>query len=171
MRILNSQRYAPHMGAHMSDELPPFAKWLRQVATEADYDPEKHGSTAALARASGIDVGQISRFLNGKGVPSSGNLPALADALGVEVDEMARRIAGLEIRPSDVKVIDATNLTPEQMVAALGVTDPKDQAVVLAMVDRLRAREAQPPRSQAHRQRGVGGHPRPHEVKADEPGE
>jgi transcriptional regulator with XRE-family HTH domain len=155
MRIPNGQRYAPHMTTELSD----FAVWLRDVAARAGYDPEKHGSTAKLARASGIDVGQISRFLNGKGVPSSPNLAALADALKVEVDEMARRIAGMEIRSSDVRVTDATNLSPEQMIAALGVTQPKDQELVLAMIERFRELEAQPKRD--HRQRGVGGHPRP----------
>lgn len=159
----NHVRYA----ANMADQLTPFAEWLRKRAAAAGYDPEKRGSTAKLARASGIDVGQISRFLNGKGEPSSGNLASLADALGAGVDEMARRIAGMEIRPSDVQVIDATSLTPEQMIASMGVTDPDDRAAVLHMIERLKERE---PRT--HRpslvQRGVGGHPRPHEVKADE---
>lgn len=166
MCMHNLVRYA----ANMADQLTPFAEWLRDVAARAGYDPEKRGSTAELARASGIDVGQISRFLNGKGVPSSGNLASLADALDVGVDEMARRIAGMEIRSSDVQVVDATNLTPEQMIESMGVADPDDRAAVLHMIERLSKRETGPKRPSL-RQRGVGGPPRPREVKADEPEE
>lgn len=156
----------PH---RMAENLKPFGDWLSAAAARAGYTG--HGSTAKLARAAGLDPGQMSRFLNGNAAPSSVNLPALADAIGVTVDEMARRIAGMEIRPSDVKHIDATNLTPEEMIAELGVTDPDDQAAVLAMVDRLRNRPPAPPRSQALGQRGVGRHPRPQSLKGDEPGE
>jgi transcriptional regulator with XRE-family HTH domain len=148
--------------------LEAFGDWLKEAAARAGY--VGHGSTAKLARAAGLDPGQTSRFLNGGAAPSSANLPGLADAIGVTVDEMARRIAGMEIRESDVKVVDAKDSTPEQIIASLGVTEPEDQAVVLAMIERLRTRE---PRRD-HRQRGVGGHPRPQSLKPgeqpDEPG-
>lgn len=160
--------------------LKAFGKWLTEAAARAGYSG--HGATAKLARAAGLDPGQTSRFLNGHAAPSSANLPGLADAIGVTVDEMARRIAGMEIRPSDVQVTDATNLTPEQMIESMGVADPDDRAALLAMVERLRNRPAKDSRSgdgpftvvvadtnaltrRDHRQRGAGGHPRPHTLK------
>jgi hypothetical protein len=142
--------------------LEAFGDWLKEAAARAGY--VGHGSTAKLARAAGLDPGQTSRFLNGGAAPSSANLPGLADAIGVTVDEMARRIAGMEIRESDVKVVDAKGLTPEQAAAELGITDPADVAAFVAIAERLRDR----PTKRDHRQRGVGGHPRPQSLKQGE---
>lgn len=116
----------------MGDDLTEFAKWLREAAAHAGY--AGRGSTAELARAADLDPGQMSRFLNGKAVPSSANLPSLADALHVSIDEMARRIAGIDIR-----IVRGPGITPQEAMAALGITDPRDTALVLALLERLKA--------------------------------
>lgn len=126
----------------MAENLKAFGNWLTAAAARAGYTG--HGSTAKLARAAGLDPGQTSRFLNGNAAPSSANLPGLADAIGVTVDEMARRIAGMEIRESDIEVANVTILVPDQIIAKLGVADPDDRAAVLAMIERLRNRPPAP---------------------------
>lgn len=167
-------------------EAEPFSKWLMRTATDRGYDVEPGGGgRSALARAAKVSPAQIGRALDGHATPSTDTLRALARPLGVTYAEMLFR-AGLltavdvaevmgevgEPSEADIRTIKfPREMSPEEMISTLGVTDPADQAVVLAVIERLRSREAEPPRSRSHVQRGVGGHPRPHEVKADEPGE
>ncbi|WP_037568811.1 helix-turn-helix domain-containing protein [Phaeacidiphilus oryzae] len=120
----------------MADELTDFATWLRETAAAAGRDPERRGATAELARISGVDAGQLSRFYNGQAAPSYKSMLKLAPYLGVTADEMARRAGGGEDGlPAGGT---ASEITPGQALLALGITRPEDQAVVLAVVERLR---------------------------------
>lgn len=169
----------------------PFKDWLSDRAADRGYDVKPGGGgRSALARAADVSPAQIGRALDGHAIPSTDTLRALAAPLGVTYVEMLMRagVIGLDdmievfksfrVQPGqgvDYSQYPATwptdteDATPEEIVAELGVTDPDDQAAVLAMVERLRNRPPAPKRD--HRQRGVGGHPRPHTLKEyEQPG-
>jgi transcriptional regulator with XRE-family HTH domain len=77
-----------------------FGKWLRARAAEAGFDPDVRGSLSALATAAGTDLGQTSRALQGKIIPSVETLRAFAGPLGTEMTEMLIRSGRLE--PDDL---------------------------------------------------------------------
>lgn len=157
------------MGTYVSADAPHahFAAWLKATMRRADYDIDSQlgGGRAALADRLNVSRSTITRWLSGAMLPPSDQFTPLAEALKVPVTEL---LVEARIIPADAlrKSAKPRRLTDEEIVAELGVTDPDDQAALLAMVERLRDRPPAPKRD--HRQRGVGGHPRPHEVKADE---
>lgn len=164
----------------MSGEHQAFADWLRQRAEQAGYDLDKRGVISQLARDSGNDPAQMSRFLRGQAIPAVEGQAGLARAFGIKLPEVM--IQAGSAKPDDFpdygQQTRPSNYSLDAAADALGVTDQERRYIIQVMpqtVEIVRSAvanaEAQPPRSQAHRQRGVGGHPRPHEVKADEPDE
>lgn len=115
-------------------DLPPFAKWLHEAAANAGYDFDQRGTAATFARDTGIDHAQISRFLSGSAKPKAPAMVKIARALDVKVEDIARRIAG------DEDAQPAGDITRGQAFAALGVSDPEDQALILHLIDRLKNR-------------------------------
>ena len=64
----------------MSERKPRFREWLLDQLASRDW------RQADLARAIGVDPSQVSRWINGKDVPSAPNAIRLADALGADRD-------------------------------------------------------------------------------------
>lgn len=152
-----------HMGKTpertMTKPAERFADWLKMAMPRAGLELEGQmaGGRATLADSVGVSRSTVKRWLDGDSLPEPTKFEAIANRLGVPVVEMlvetgiiSIQAAGLEARPQP---------TPQEAVKSLGITDPEDIAAFLSLADRLRD----------HRQRGVGGSPRPHEVKADEP--
>lgn len=136
----------------MEDQMTALALWLRERAAAVGCNPEERGGTAELARRSGLDVGQVSRALRGKSIPNARNAVQLAAALEVPVDEMLQRVNAQTRGEAQPAIEPRESLTSEQWVARLGLKDPADRSLLLAMVDRMKL--AQREREEIH---GVSG--------------
>jgi transcriptional regulator with XRE-family HTH domain len=104
-----------------------------------DVDSQLGGGRAALADAAGVSRSTVGRWLDGTTLPRVEQLRVIAAAVGAPLSEMLAAIGVAEDIVGDAPV---RPLTREEVVAELGVTDPADQAVILAMVDRLKAHRA-----------------------------
>lgn len=163
----------------MTTPAKQFGDWLKTAMRRAglDVDSQMGGGRAAFADAVGVSRSTVKRWLDGTTLPEPTKFEPIANELGVPVMTMLVETGIVSV--AQVHPLDRSEPTPEEAFAALGITDPDDMAVVRAMIDRMRElrheqarqREAEPPRSRAHVQRGVGGHPRAHTLKADEPEE
>ncbi|WP_157876096.1 helix-turn-helix domain-containing protein [Peterkaempfera griseoplana] len=98
----------PHInpGSDM-DEAPyaEFASWLRELAAAAGYDTQARGGTSALAKAAGVDRGQLSRALSGAVQPSIDTQRGLVRALnagGVKVDMPEMLVRSQTVKPEDL---------------------------------------------------------------------
>jgi transcriptional regulator with XRE-family HTH domain len=67
-----------------------FADRLRQLRTARGV------TQAGLAAASGVSLGAVRDYEQGKKEPSAGNLVRLAQALGVTLDELAQGVEWAE---------------------------------------------------------------------------
>lgn len=81
------------MGAHtkrtgMSGEHQAFADWLQEMAGLADYDLKKRGAVSKLARDTGNDPAQMSRFLRGQAIPAIEGQRGIAKALGLKLPDV-----------------------------------------------------------------------------------
>lgn len=142
------------------DSNEEFRDWLREKARAAGYDIDgpRAGGKAKLAEDSGISRGQVGRALNGDTIPDIQSQRRLAKALGIPALEML--VATDYLQMEDIKeAIDAWSVKegpkgvdysqytvggpeapvePEDVLRRLGLTDPADQATVLAVVERLK---------------------------------
>jgi transcriptional regulator with XRE-family HTH domain len=163
----------------MSDDHQAFADWLKERAARAGYDLEKRGVVSELARDSGNDPGQMSRFLRGQAIPAIEGQRGLAKALGIKLPPVM--IAAGSAEPGDFETAEpARPLTLEEAAERMGLEGAerdlfiRSAAPVLEMLESVRTAgarlQAQPKRDV--RLRGVGGHPRPQSLNTDEqPGE
>lgn len=181
-------------------EAEPFNVWLARRATEKGYDVQPGGGgRSQLARAADVSPAQIGRALEGQAAPSTDTLRALGQPLKVPFVEMLFRAGVLTVddifelvsefqkaaarsTPSAKGLgIDLGELhawpsesgpaSPEEVADQWGIQDPEGRALIRAVYDRLASPPRAMPKRPSLRQRGLGGHPRPHEVKADEPEE
>ncbi len=72
----------------MDGEHQAFADWLRERALGAGYDTFQRGVISQLARDSGNDPAQMSRFLRGQAIPAIDGQRGLARALGITLPEV-----------------------------------------------------------------------------------
>lgn len=157
----------------MTDET--FAEWLSRKAVAAGYDVNAaRGGRAKLAEAAGMSGTQVSRTLEGKTTPSVESQRGLARALHVPFSEMLIR-SGFAT-PDDFPNV-TVNLAPANSLDALA--DELDateiersiiRSMLVSVIEGLRDAGVEG-RKRSHTQRGVGGHPRPQSLKADEPPE
>lgn len=152
----------------MTTPAKQFGDWLLTAMRRAglDVDSQMGGGRAAFAESVGVARSTVKRWLDGTTLPEPTKFEAIAETVGVPVIQMLVETGIISER--SVGIEPRAEITPEQAAESLGITDPADMAAFLALAERLSNRSPAPKRD--HRQRGVGGHPRPHEVKA-EPGE
>lgn len=163
----------------MSCEHQAFADWLRQRAEQAGYDLDKRGVISQLARDSGNDPAQMSRFLRGQAIPAVEGQAGLARAFGIKLPEVM--IQAGTAKPDDFPDYGQRpgprRYSLDEAADELGVTDEERRYIMQVMPQTLEivrsaiTHAGPPPATRSHVQRGVGGHPRRHEVKADEPEE
>lgn len=142
-----------------SDDIPArYSRWLTEAMREAglDIDRQRGGGRGALAKAVGVSASSVSRWLDGKAVPSPELFEPIADAVGADVGRMLVEsgIISAESLPqlgrSDVR----SHLnTPAQAADELGITDPVERA---AFMRDLAARQRRHLRS-AGSDDGTGG--------------
>lgn len=156
----------------MSDDHQAFADWLKQRAGQAGYDLAKRGVISELARDSGNDPAQMSRFLRGQAIPAIEGQRGLAKALGIKLPPVM--IAAGTATPED---FEDYREPPRREISLDAVADELDatetersivRSMLVSMIEGLR-NAGIPGRS--HVQRGVGGHPRAHTLKPDQAGE
>lgn len=159
-----------HMGTTpertMTKPAERFAAWLNMAMPRAglDVSTQMGGGRAALADAVGVSRSTVKRWLDGDTLPEPTKFEAIANRLGVPVVEMLVETGIISIEAAGLKA--RPKLTPQDAVKALGVTDPADAQVIIAMAERLSEHATE---RRTFGQRGVGGHPRPQSLNADEP--
>ena len=119
-----------------------FGAYVRNAARQAGYnlDGPRSGGMTQLAKDSGVSQAAASRMLSGQVIPEAKNLEPLARALNVPVLDILTR-AGI-VSDTVKAAVHHVELTERGALAFLGVTDPADQDVVLAIIDRLKSRPA-----------------------------
>lgn len=154
MDATNPQPRRP--GARTPSELESFAAYLRGAARRAGYDIDtpRGGGKTHLARDSGISLTTISRVLAGTRALDPASYEGLARALRVPLRELMVEggIVPSESLPAwPESAVRSRPITPAQAADELGIVDPVDREMFLAMVDRLRRER------QAQRDSGDGG--------------
>ncbi|WP_224275740.1 helix-turn-helix domain-containing protein [Streptomyces sp. LS1784] len=132
--------------------LPPgrlaiFVAYVADAARRAGYDIDspRGGGKTQLAKDAGIDPSTLSRFLAGTRSIEPGSFEGLARALRVPVRELLVRggVVSSESLPEwpnpDVR---SRPITPSEAATELGITDPVNREMFLAMVNRLRRQRA-----------------------------
>lgn len=132
--------------------LPPgrlaaFAAYVADAARRAGYDIDspRGGGKTGLAKDAGIDPSTLSRFLKSERSIEPGSFEGLARALGVPVRELLVRggVVSSESLPQwPESAVRSRPITPSEAAAELGITDPVNREMFLAMVNRLRAERA-----------------------------
>lgn len=114
-----------------------FAAWLQSAMRAAGYDidSQRGGGRNALADALGIAKSTVTRWLSGEVLPDARYLAPLAKALHLTV---AQVLAGSGLAPAEETQPADAPLSPEQWVARLGLKDPADRSLLLAMVERMK---------------------------------
>jgi transcriptional regulator with XRE-family HTH domain len=118
-----------------------FAAWLAAAMRRADLDIDKPqgGGRAALAAACDVSRSTVSRWLDGKAIPSPEYFQPIADAVGVSVAEL---LIGAGIIPADSlgQLKQPRQVySPEEAAVALGIS-PDDQELFSNFVQQLQKR-------------------------------
>ncbi|WP_121891682.1 helix-turn-helix domain-containing protein [Streptomyces shenzhenensis] len=122
----------------------PFADWLRWALIRHGYDPEERGVQRRFADASGLPVATVSRLLRNASQPDVSTCYALGVTFGVPVLPLLVRAGHLPAQVLDKEPSPTERPAPatqQQALAALGITDPADQAAVLSMINALKAKD------------------------------
>lgn len=119
-----------------------FGAFVRDAAQRAGYNlsSPRSGGMTQLAKDTGISQAAASRLLAGYVIPEAKSLEPLARALGVPVLDLLAR-AGI-VSGAVRSAADYPELTEQAALVYLGVANPADQAVILAVIDRLNSRPA-----------------------------
>jgi transcriptional regulator with XRE-family HTH domain len=129
-----------------------FAQWLRQQLESRGFDlGMRGGGQSRFAEESGIGRATISRILSGQGATDTAVLARLADALHIPLGEVLVR-AGI-LNPSELSAVNqppagGRRITPDQAADELGITDPHQRRLFLAMTQTL---QRNPPPEDAQR--------------------
>jgi transcriptional regulator with XRE-family HTH domain len=123
--------------------LHDFAVYIAAAARAAGYDIDavRGGGKAALARDTGMPPSSVTRMLKGETLPDPQFYEALAHAVHVPVRELLVRAGILSSALTDTTEsprVASAPTTPEDAADQLGITDPVDREMFLAMIDRLR---------------------------------
>lgn len=119
-----------------------FAAWLAPAMRRAglDIDAQRGGGRTILADRLGVSASSIKRWLDGESMPTPDKFEAIATALNYPVIEMLVEIGVLSakaVTPTPTTGVDFQPTTPSRAADELGITDPGDRALFLALVDRL----------------------------------
>jgi transcriptional regulator with XRE-family HTH domain len=129
-----------------TNKLPAFAAYIADAARQAGYDIDspRGGGKTALARDAGISLSTISRLLSGTRAPDPSTFDGLARALRVPLRELLTRsgiISSDSLHAWPNNGVRSRPITPREAADELGITDPIDREMFLAMVDRLRRQQ------------------------------
>jgi transcriptional regulator with XRE-family HTH domain len=121
-----------------------FAAWLAPAMRAAQYDLNKlSGGRLAFAEAVGVSPGTVTRWLSGKSMPDPDKFEAIAAALGVDPIDMLIEcgiISAKSVTSGQETAVRLRPITPSQAADELGIDNPVDRELFLAMVDRLAKR-------------------------------
>lgn len=121
-----------------------FAAWLAPAMRAAKYDLEKlSGGRKDFADAVGVAPGTVTRWLSGGTVPDPDKFEAIASALGVDPIDMLIGCGIISAKPvtsGQETEVRSRPITPSQAADELGIDNPVDRELFLAMVDRLAKR-------------------------------
>lgn len=119
-----------------------FGPWIRDTAARLGYDfsTPRAGGRTQLAADTGMSLASVSRMIAGKTIPDARSVQALATVLELPVTDALIRAGIIAPAGPDGASKPVRKLTDQQALAHLGVTDPADQAAVLAIIGRLNAR-------------------------------
>jgi len=125
------------------DRLRVFADYIAGAARKAGYDIDspRGGGKTALARDAGVSLSTISRLLSGERAPDPENFEGLARALGVPLRELLVQsgiFSAESMRNWPESAVRSRPITPREAADELGITDPIDREMFLAMVGRLK---------------------------------
>jgi transcriptional regulator with XRE-family HTH domain len=135
-----------------SSKLQRFAEYVSAAARRAGYDIDspRGGGKTELARDSGISASSISRVLSGTRALDPKYFEGLARALRVPLQELLTRsgtISSESLRTWPDSAVRSRPITPREAADELGITDPIDREMFLAMVDRLRRQQQEAKRA------------------------
>lgn len=118
-----------------------FAAWLAPAMRHANYDLTKlSGGRSAFAEAVGVAPGTVTRWLQGKAMPDPDKFEPIAAALNTDPVEMligSGIISAKSVTSGDAADVRSRPITPSQAADELGIDDPSDRELFLAMVERL----------------------------------
>lgn len=121
-----------------------FAAWLAPAMRAASFDLEKlSGGRVAFAEAVGVSPGTVTRWLSGKSMPDPDKFEAIAAALNYDPINMLIECGVISAKPdasSRETEVRSRPITPSRAAEELGIDDPADRELFLAMVDRLARR-------------------------------
>ena len=122
-----------------------FAAYITQAARAAGYDIDspRGGGKTQLARDTGMSASSVGRMLAGQTMPDPSYYEPLARTLRVPLRELLIR-SGI-VSPESLgapapATVRSRGITPVEAAEELGIRDPVDRELFLAMVDRLRRR-------------------------------
>ncbi|MFC1420816.1 helix-turn-helix domain-containing protein [Streptacidiphilus cavernicola] len=121
-----------------------IAAWLAPAMQRANFDTERgSGGRLAFANAVGVAPGTVTRWLQGKSTPDPDNFGAIAAALRVDPNEMLNDWGFISAKPvtqEQAAEVRSRPITPSQAAHDLGIDDPADRELFIAMVNRLAKR-------------------------------
>lgn len=123
--------------------LQALATYVADAARAAGYDIDspRGGGKTALARNAGVGLSTVSRLLSGERAPDPSSYQGFARALNVPLRELLVRggiIPSESLPGRPESAVRSRPITPREAAAELGITDPSDLSLFLAMVERLR---------------------------------
>jgi len=126
--------------------LRDFANYIASAARAAGYDIDtpRSGGRTALAQDAGISLSTISRLLSGERAPDPSTFEGLARALRVPLTELLIQsgiVSSESLHESPRIAVRSRPITPSEAADDLGITDPVNRELFLAMVDRLKRQE------------------------------
>jgi transcriptional regulator with XRE-family HTH domain len=121
-----------------------FAAWLAPAMRAAKYDLERlSGGRTAFAEAVGVSGATVTRWLSGKSMPDPDKFEAIAAAVGVDPIDMLIECGLISAKPvtsGHETEVRSRPITPSRAADELGIDDPVDRELFLAMVDRFAKR-------------------------------
>lgn len=119
-----------------------FAAWLAPALRAAGYDIDRQrgGGRTELAERVGVSPSTVNRWLGGQAVPEPAKFEAIANAVGVDPTKMLIDTGIISAKAltagtqSDVRL---RPISPAEAADELGITNARDRALFIAMVNQL----------------------------------
>lgn len=121
-----------------------FAAWLAPAMRAANFDLERlSGGRTAFAEAVGVAGATVTRWLSGKSMPDPDKFEAIAAAVGVDPVEMLIECGIISAKSAATgreTEVRSRPITPSEAADDLGIDDPVDREMFLAMIASLAKR-------------------------------